>query len=385
MNRKSATAATSSDLAPVHSRGSELAHSMVVPRGSQRAPRSLSQHAAALRPARLPRETPPRGLALFCPFKSGINPHADAVQAESVEWACRLGLVESDAQRAKLRQSQIARLEALVFHAASREVLQVAANWTTLFCLLDDHVEREALGPLDMAAYLTRVLAGFRGLAAPLDDALSRAFFDLRCSLLALAGGAWVERFGVQLEALFCSYIWEEINREKGLRPSQQTYRKMRVDTIGLRPQFLFGELAADVELPSELRTRPELVALEEITSRAVGWANDIFTCDKELHDGEVHNLVLVLMDEERLSLAEARCRVAAAHDEEVRNFLSIEARLPDLGAANEAVRSYVLMLRCWIRGHLDWSQETGRYAPGPSFGAQELRAVKQRVASRRA
>ncbi len=349
----------------MHEQESERARceSMVVPRGDDTAVR-LPDYARALRAAPRPRETSLDDLELFCPFESGINPHADEVQAESIEWADRFGLIESDVHRAKLERSRIARLEALVFHTASREVLQLAADWTTLFCLLDDHVERDSLGPIELSAYLARVLSGFRDAGNLVRDPIANGFADLRTRMRDLAGEKWVMRFGEHLEGLFCGYLWEEINRRKKLRPSHLDYRTMRVDTIGLRPQFLFGELAEGIELPEPLRSHPDILDLEVTVSRAVGWANDIFTCSKEMQSGEVHNLVLVLMDSERLPLFEAVRRAAAVHDDEVRTFLSITSGLPEFGGADEAiVARYVHMLRCWIRGHLDWSSETGRYS----------------------
>jgi 5-epi-alpha-selinene synthase len=280
-----------------------------------------------------------------------------------VDWAERLELVSSGPQREKLSLARVARLEALVFHDASQAVLQLAADWTTLFCLLDDHVERDGLGPIELSAYLAQLLSGFRQGAMTPSDPLANAFADLRARMLALAGAGWLSRFAAHLEDLFCGYLWEEINRRKKLRPSPPSYRTMRVDTIGLRPQFLFGELAMGIELPPPLRRDPDLVDLEVITSRAVGWANDIFTCSKELASGEVHNLVLVLMDHEQLSLADAIRRAAAAHDEEVRSFLSIASALREPVGAVSVRSRYVHMLQRWIRGHLDWSSETGRYS----------------------
>jgi hypothetical protein len=62
--------------------------------------------------------------------------------------------------------------------------------------------------------------------------------------------------------------------------------------------------------------------------------------------------------------MAEARAEVVALHDNEVRSFLAEIAQLPSFGIADAGVQRYVAMLRCWIRGHLDWAHETGRYRP---------------------
>jgi 5-epi-alpha-selinene synthase len=83
------------------------------------------------------------------------------------------------------------------------------------------------------------------------------------------------------------------------------------------------------------------------------------------MHGGcRIHNLVLVLMNERGISLTEAVAQAVELHDNEVRSFLQCVEQLPSFGAADADVECYVEMLRCWIRGHLDWAHETGRYRP---------------------
>jgi 5-epi-alpha-selinene synthase len=99
-------------------------------------------------------------------------------------------------------------------------------------------------------------------------------------------------------------------------------------------------------------------------TSKIVGCANDLFTCEKEIIQGQIHNLVLVLMNEGQLPIEEAVAQVMALHDNEVHGFLQEVEQLPSFGIADAGVQRYVEMLKCWIRGHLDWAYETGRYRP---------------------
>ena len=105
--------------------------SMVVPRGAD---------PPLVRPSRPPPLRKPT-VELYCPFEWGLNPYVEIVQTASVGWAERVGLVQSDTQRSQLARSKIGWLESLVFHSARLDVLQLATDWTTLFCLLDDYVE----------------------------------------------------------------------------------------------------------------------------------------------------------------------------------------------------------------------------------------------------
>jgi hypothetical protein len=180
----------------------------------------------------------------------------------------------------------------------------------------------------------------------------------------------WVREFGTRLEELFAGYLWEAINRWKKMTPSLSTYRTMRETTIGLYPQFVLHELADGVRLEPEVLNHPALRRLMAATCNAVGLANDLFTYEKEMEQGEVHNVVLSIMGTESLGLDEAVRRAVQLHDDVVRAFLAAEAELPSFGAADERVRRFVAMLRCWMRGHLDWAQLTGRYRPTASTAA---------------
>jgi hypothetical protein len=312
------------------------------------------EHESSRAVARAPSE-------LYCPFRSGVNVNARAAQAASVEWASRMGLIRDQQQSARLEAAKIAWLEAFVLQTATLETLQLAADWTTLFCMLDDEVEGRKLGPIQLSTYLSSLMTEFRRPLGTTTNPIARGLADVSRRMHLLGGAASVERFAERLDELFGAYVWEEINRWKQLRPSRDVYQSMRIVTIGLRPQFVLAEIAEDIQLSETARVQPDLVRLEHLTCRAVGWANDLFTHEKELEQGEMHNLVLVLMDAESRSLHDAVERAKALHDSEIRSFLAIEAGLSGLGE-DRAVYRYVSMLRRWIRGHLDWAVKTGRY-----------------------
>jgi hypothetical protein len=303
------------------------------------------------------------GIELYCPFDAGLNPHVEEVQRASVEWAYRLGLVRSNAHRNKLARSKIAWLTARGFPFASREVLQLAADWTTLFCLLDDRLEARVADPLDLSTYFVQLLDAFvAGTIRPGLDPVSTGLVDLQQRFTELTGKSLLERFTNVFRELLGGFLWEEINRWKRFRPKRDAYRTMRQITVGLRPQFVLGEIAAGIELPANVRVHDSIATLESITCTAIGWANDIFTCTKELGQDHAHNIVLLVMDEESRSLVDVVRNTAAGHNELVRNFESIEQELPRHLSEDSDVRSHISTLRYWIRGHLDWARETGRY-----------------------
>jgi 5-epi-alpha-selinene synthase len=304
-------------------------------------------------------------IVLYCPFPSKLHAEAAAVQVESVCWAERHGLAASDADAQRLARAKIAWLPASVFHDAPTDVLQLAADWTTLFCALDDHVDRlqQRLSPMLTSEYLSRLLECFNRAARAGDEAIERAFEDLARRMRALAPDAWVRRFAESLDTLFAGYVWEAINYWRRIKPTVDAYRSMREITIGLQPLFLIGELASRVELSSAELEHPALRRLTAGVCRCVGWANDVFTYAKEREGGEIHNMVLLLSDS--CALDQSVRQVIELHDAQVRSFVDDEAALPLLFPdLSDDLHRYVAMLRAWIRGHLDWAYETGRYRP---------------------
>jgi hypothetical protein len=66
---------------------------------------------------------------------------------------------------------------------------------------------------------------------------------------------------------------------------------------------------------------------------------------------------VLVAHHELRLPVADAARYVVDRHDREVRAFIAARDRVGVRPPVAEA-------LECWIRANVDWSRESGRYAP---------------------
>jgi 5-epi-alpha-selinene synthase len=322
---------------------------------------TLDDKAAKLRqPSAEPASEP--GFELFCPFPSALHRDVDVVQAQSVAWARRFHLLGTSERKYRaLDEAQVARLVARSFPAADRDGLQLAADWTTLFCLIDDKTEVAGTSMVRLAALLSRLIDAFREGNAG-DDAFASALVDLRGRMLDAAGEAWLEQFGELLEKLFSAFLWENLNRSNHIRPSLSAYVTMRETTVGLHPQFALAEITDHVHLSTATLAHPTVRSLTTMACNVVGWTNDLFTYPKELAQGEVHNLVLLHMHEAGLTLDEALVRVVANHDAEMRAFIALAARLPDVGDERPQLLRYVGVLRGWMRGHLDWARETGRY-----------------------
>ena len=302
--------------------------------------------------------------SLYCPFTSNVHEDASEVHVGSVLWARSLGMLPTEQHVRSAHKAKVGWLVARAFPTAGSCGLRLVADWTVLFCMLDDFIEK-CNSAVDVEEYLQYLLNLFRAdIAGSFDDPFAAGLLDLRSRLLALGELSYFTNFADQMEALFAGFITEAQNRDLAQIPDVASYLPLREVTVGLHILFTLGGLLEGFSLPDSVRAHPAIRTLATRTSNIVGWANDVFTYEKEFRAGEIHNLVLVLMNERRISIGEAVVQAVAFHDNEVRSFLQEIEQLPSFGAADADVQRYVEMLRCWIRGHFDWAHETGRYRP---------------------
>ena len=300
---------------------------------------------------------------LFCPFRPLIHPDVDPIHEQSVAWARSVGLVRTDLQARRLSDSKLGWLVSRAFPGARPSALQIAADWTTLFCMLDDRIENIS-SSRQVAASLTGLLDAFRGGPVRFEgDFASHALQDLRRRMLEQSSPGWIDGFSEQLERLMACFIMEAVDREEDVIPELPAYLEMREVSVGLYMQFELFELTDGIKLPLEVHRHPVVASLKKKACNLVGWANDIFTYEKEITHRELHNLLLVLIQAEGMSIEAALDKAVMLHDEEMHAFIRLASDLPLLGSDGDAaLQRYIAMLCTWIRGHIDWGHETGRY-----------------------
>jgi 5-epi-alpha-selinene synthase len=306
------------------------------------------------------------GIDLYCPLVGDLHAEVVAINERTVEWAAEMGLIQTEKQTSHLLASKIGWLVARGFPKGRVSALQIAADWTTLFCLLDDRIEKFPHAEM-VGSFLKGLLDVFRGDAKSIDpeEPCVRALLDLRLRMLMEGTPRWVARFADRLQELFACFTSEAAHRAEANVMELAAYMRQREVTVGLYPQFELSELTDGIVLPDEVREHPALQRLMARASNIVGWANDIFTYEKEIAQGEIHNLVVVLMNGGDLSLVEAEEMAVRLHNAEVMAFLEEEAALPSFGPMVDGeVLRFTAVLKTWVRGHLDWARETGRYQP---------------------
>lgn len=313
---------------------------------------------------------------LFCPFAPEVNEHAEAVQEETEDWALSFGLLDDGRTRWMFRATASSLLAARFHPFAPREELRLISDFYVWMFLQDDRRDELEVGrqPGCLSDDDRRSIEVLEGEdPARYDGPLVHALGNLRDRFSARAPGpAWMRRFVRCIENYFDATVWEAMNRAQGIIPDKTTYLRMRPLTGGLAIDDELIELTGEANLFGDVREHPVVKRLTLASHNAVCWSNDVFSLEKELASGDVHNLVLVLSQDEGIGLQEAAARVVRMHDAEIGDFARLSSsRLPSFGdLLDEQLGRYVATLRARIRGNLDWSREVARYRRGAEVEA---------------
>lgn len=297
--------------------------------------------------------------ALYSPFPRRMSPHFSAASEHAAGWVERLCLFPDEGARRRFIAMDIPRLSAMAYPSCSAAALELATDWCVWLFAWDDRCDRTPIGR--SPGELSRAHAEYRAILAGAgpDSAappLSHALADLRDRMLAMSDPSFFERFAARVEDYFRGCVWEAENRARSVVPERRSYVTMRPACGAVDTAFELFALTDGAGPPGPARER--FAELERAANNVICWANDILSVHRELASGDVHNLVIILMHEERLSLGDALVRAARMHDAEVRRYQEIERRL----ALDGAVSHRCSLIRAWIAANQEWSLSTSRY-----------------------
>lgn len=305
---------------------------------------------------------------LYCPFPRAINEHADAVHRGTVHWIRRFGMLGDEERAYRAFEAMgLGRLTARTHPDNSREDLQLITDWHTWLFIRDDLGDECRIGwhPGELSgldSHLLDILEGAETTAR--DESLARALGELRDRLQQTGpSAAGMRRLIHAIDEHLEATLWEATNRARGVVPDLYSYLRMRPLTGGLSIVTELTEIVEGDYLPTEVRELDTISRLTEASHNIVCWANDLLSLEKELNRGEVNNLVVVLREEEGLTLQEAVDRAAQMHNDEMGVFMRLSAHPLAYGAEVEAnLRRYIFGLRARMSGVLDWTYESARY-----------------------
>jgi hypothetical protein len=302
---------------------------------------------------------------LYCPFPTAISPHVEAVQKQVNQWMQARRYFRTEAQLERFKSARFAWLTGRVHPDASFDDVLLVATYMSWLFLVDDLYDEAEMGryPERLKAQLGEIIDRMKhprplqGDESPVMVGLAELWERLR----QRGTSRWARRFIQTFEGYAYACHWEAENRASHRVPPLAEYMEFRRHTSALYQFFSLVELVEGVTLTQEILEYVH--ALEVRADDGVSWVNDMLSLDKEVRAGDVHNLVIVLQHEYGLSPQGAMDHAARLYNQRMREYVELERGLPSYGLETDvALQRYLKGLRCWVRGNLDWSYESGRY-----------------------
>ena len=319
------------------------------------------------------RDEPPTP-AVFCPLLPKISPSADEVQRYALHWATRHGLLETTRAQAAFAGAKFANLMARAHPTASVADLGLATAWLTAVFALDDLLETGLVGDTHRTRHAMAELIDWLPSGGPATDSMREALGRPICGALAdvwrrtapRVSAPWRARFIEHLAEYLSGTVWEAGNRATATLPTVADYLLMRRHSAATEMFFDLIEPMHGFELPDAVLNDEQYLTVRYTGGTVIGLFNDLISWRKEASVGDLHNIVFIVRNERRLSLADAVHGAVAEHDAEMAAFMAARERLiAGPWGADPRVATGVADIAHWLRGNLDWSLESGRYAAG--------------------
>lgn len=321
---------------------------------------------------------------LRLPWPTRRNKLFDRYQRAAKDVLVGIGLVADDLEHrtAMMRFEGVVLLDSYVYPYAKLEPLLAAGAFSQwLFFLDDQYDDHPDLGrdPSSVRAIMEHSFAVLStGYLPSNPTAFDRFTVYLKRRLDTLSSDEWMRRFMSDIENyLFRGSLPAIEHWAQDETPTLDQYLTMRMYDSAVFAAIDIIEVAAGIELTDEIRNHPVISEMARLTVRHTAYTNDLFSYQKEvLWSGTPCNLVHVLMSSRGSSFEEAVLEVVKIANADVARFLELEANIPSWGpATDEAVRAYVMGMKTWMRGAVDFSFASLRYrAPDSPF--LELRST---------
>jgi 5-epi-alpha-selinene synthase len=290
------------------------------------------------------------------------------------ELAVSFKFINNERALGKFDKSKFAWLAARSYPDANTEMLELVVRWLCFTFFLDDQISTASTLPDELrnifSQWMSRVQStdGSSNQKGPLFELLGETW-----ELTSTPSVEWTYRFIEDIAHYLEANAWETANKLSDAYPTLEEYLHYRQYSVAAYLFFDLIEITQSLQLPTDV---PELPLLCRMANNLIAWFNDIISLEKELPEGERHNLVLVISREYNCSLQEAMDIAVEMNNTEMSKFLALEQRLRTddrYRFGYDDLWSYIDGLKYWIRANIDWSYESGRYQPETSNPSEIL------------
>jgi hypothetical protein len=310
---------------------------------------------------------------LHCPFPSILNQHVLKADKHTLHWVKKHQLVTNEEILTHYHQQKFTWMVARMFPNADLNALSIASDLNTLLFILDDQFDGQeedtaAMRQQENFQKLVTALIGImkhnRQVTLEKGGPVLSAVSDFWKRIRRLGTLGWQVRFIESLQQAFAANLWRIENVRQAELPTLAAYMKWRPIFSGASFFAYLLEAIEGFRLPDYVFLDGTVQQLIQLCSNTICWANDLFSFNKELEQGDEMNLVMLIRNEHGCSIEQAVDKAVAIHDEQVKQFQALSEQLPSFGSVTDAqLQRYVQALGVMMRGNIDWSvKDTARY-----------------------
>lgn len=313
------------------------------------------------------------------PFPTLKNPNADKLQEiTETQWIDGeyLWLYEQNPDlRKKYKKTKTAHIAAQWFPTASLERFQPICRLMLWTLYNDDLYEESDLKDIGYVhAQSIGVLNG-KISAEESKIPLGSMLASLRQELLQFIPEESITRFTKMISRYFTGLETELRYKENKMFPTITECIALRENSICLYPFLQLTEVETGIVLPPEIHEHPVICRLQTLACHLVTYFNEVQSVVKdEATDSVYYNIVKVIQNERQISLEDACLEDLRLHNEDLKEFVALQASLPDFGIWQDAVVNWVHYMSMVLSGWKNISTKLGRYNAMEFPQARELK-----------
>ncbi|MEY8760634.1 terpene synthase family protein [Chryseobacterium tongliaoense] len=313
------------------------------------------------------------------PFPTLKNPHADQLQEitenEWIDGEYFWLYKDNPDLRKKYKKTKTAHIAAQWFPTASIERFRPVCR-LMLWTLYNDDLYEES-EPDDIDYVHTQSIAILNGeiTATQSTIPLGSMLASLRQELLPFIPQESISRFARMISRYFTGLKTELKYKKNKTFPTVSECIALREDSICLYPFLQLTEVETGIILPSEIHEHPVICRLQALACHLVTFFNEVQSVVKDEATGSIYyNIVKVIQNERHISLEEACLEDLRLHNEDLKEFVTLQATLPDFGIWHEAVINWVHYMSMVLSGWKNISTKLDRYNNMEFPNAMELK-----------
>lgn len=313
------------------------------------------------------------------PFPTLKNPHAEQLQEITEnQWIDGeyLWLYENNPNvRKKYKKTKTAHIAAQWFPTASADRFKPICRLMLWTLYNDDLYEESDLEEIDAIHAKSIAILNGEISAAQSGIPLGSMLASLREELLQFIPQESMHRFTQMISRYFSGLKKEQEYKKNKIFPTTAECIVLREDSICLYPFLQLTEVETGITLPPEIHNHPVIRRLQALACHLVTFFNEVQSVVKDEATGSIYyNIVKVIQNERRVSLEEACLEDLRLHNEDLKEFVTLQASLPDFGVWHEAVVNWVHYMSMVLSGWKNISTKLDRYNRTEFPSASELK-----------